>query len=46
MLLNPYFQGTTRRSGAPFWAGSIRPYIPTTSSVNGCMASSMRSPST
>src|SRR5208283_5190621 len=23
--LKPYFQGTTSRSGAPFWAGSSRP---------------------
>ncbi len=46
MLLNPYFQGTTSRIGAPFWFGSIFPYRPTARSVRGCIASSMRSPST
>ncbi len=25
MLLKPYFQGTTSRIGAPFWAGSALP---------------------
>ena len=25
MLLKPYFHGTTRRSGAPFWLGSVAP---------------------
>ena len=25
MLLNPYFHGTTSRSGAPFWFGRTRP---------------------
>jgi hypothetical protein len=46
MPLNPYFQGTISRSGAPFWFGSTLPYNPTAMSVSGCMASSMRSPST
>ena len=46
MLLKPYFQGTTSRSGAPFWFGSGCPYRPTARIVSGCMASSMRSPST
>ena len=44
--LKPYFQGTTSRSGAPFWFGSILPYRPTAISVSGCIASSRRSPST
>jgi hypothetical protein len=25
MLLKPYFQGTTRRRGAPFWLGKVSP---------------------
>ena len=25
MLLNPYFHGTTRRMGAPFWYGLLYP---------------------
>ena len=25
MLLKPYFHGTTRRIGAPFWFGSVLP---------------------
>jgi hypothetical protein len=25
MPLKPYFQGTIRRSGAPFWFGSVLP---------------------
>src|SRR5207245_6648296 len=45
-LLKPYFHGTTTRTGAPFWFGSTRPYMPTVSSVSGCKASSSRSPST
>ena len=28
MLLKPYFQGTTRRIGAPFWFSSVLPYRP------------------
>jgi hypothetical protein len=44
--LKPYFQGTTMRTGAPFWFGSTWPYMPTVSRVSGCMASSMRKPST
>ena len=46
MLLKPYFHGTTMRIGAPFWFGNTSPYMPTVSSVSGCMASSMRRPST
>ena len=46
MLLKPYFHGTMSRSGAPSWLGSTRPYRPTTISASGCIASSMRSPST
>ena len=42
MLLKPYFHGTTRRSGAPFWLGSTSPYSPTHKIASGCMASSMR----
>src|SRR5262249_1482110 len=45
-LLNPYFHGTTIRTGAPFWLGRTCPYIPTVSSVRGCSASSSRRPST
>ncbi|MNW04753.1 hypothetical protein D3C71_2008890 [compost metagenome] len=44
-LLKPYFQGTTRRSGAPFCLGSSFPYIPKASKASGCMASSRRRPS-
>mgnify|MGYP003694336751 CR=1 FL=1 len=44
-LLKPYFQGMTTRIGAPFWLGSTCPYMPTVSSVSGCIASSSRSPS-
>ena len=44
--LKPYFHGTTSRIGAPFWLGMARPYTPTASRVSGCMASSMRRPST
>jgi len=40
--LKPYFQGTTRRSGAPFCLGIASPYMPTARSVRGCMASSRR----
>jgi hypothetical protein len=43
--LKPYFQGTTSRTGAPFWLGSTSPYMPKVSSVSGCIASSMRRPS-
>src|SRR5579863_5076279 len=46
MLLNPYFQGITMRMGAPFWLGSLSPYMPKHSSARGCIASSMRNPST
>ena len=46
MLLKPYFHGTTRRSGAPFWFVSVLPYKPTARIVSGCIASSSRSPST
>jgi hypothetical protein len=46
MPLNPYFQGTISRSGAPFWFGNTLPYRPTAMIVKGCMASSMRKPST
>ena len=46
MLLKPYFHGTTTRIGAPFCAGNTWPYKPTDKIVNGCMASSMRKPST
>ena len=28
MPLKPYFQGTTSRSGAPVWFGSVLPYRP------------------
>ena len=28
MPLKPYFHGTTSRSGAPFWFGSVLPYRP------------------
>src|SRR4051812_41704880 len=28
MLLNPYFHGTTKRTGAPFCGGSCSPYKP------------------
>ncbi|MOA21783.1 hypothetical protein D3C78_1422920 [compost metagenome] len=45
-LLKPYFHGTTNRSGAPFWFGNSRPYIPTARMANGFMASSNRKPST
>src|SRR5205814_9396637 len=45
-LLKPYFQGTTTRTGAPFWLGSTSPYRPKPSSASGCIASSMRRPST
>src|SRR5438552_3135755 len=38
--LKPYFQGTTRRMGAPSWLGSASPYSPTTRSESGCIASS------
>ena len=44
-LLKPYFHGMTTRTGAPFWLGSTWPYMPTVSSVSGCIASSSRSPS-
>ncbi len=44
--LKPYFHGTTSRTGAPFWFGSTSPYTPKVSSVSGCIASSMRRPST
>ena len=44
--MKPYFHGTTSRTGAPFWFGSTSPYMPNASSVSGCMASSMRRPST
>jgi hypothetical protein len=40
--LKPYFHGTTSRIGAPFCAGSARPYSPVASSASGCMASSSR----
>ena len=46
MLLKPYLHGTTSLSGAPFWLGSSAPYNPTAISVSGCIASSMRNPST
>ena len=45
MLLKPYFHGTTSRSGAPFWLGRSRPYMPVARIASGCIASSMRSPS-
>lgn len=45
MLLKPYFHGTTRRNGAPFWLGNSRPYMPTARIARGCIASSMRKPS-
>src|SRR5437879_1653421 len=46
MPLKPYFHGTTRRIGAPFWAGNTSPYSPTERIVSGFMASSIRKPST
>ena len=45
-LLKPYFQGTTARTGAPFWFGKTSPYMPNASKVSGCIASSRRRPST
>ena len=45
MLLKPYFHGTTSRSGAPFWLGMTRPYMPTARIASGCIASSRRRPS-
>ena len=44
--LKPYFQGKTMRTGAPFWFGNTSPYIPKLNSASGCIASSMRKPST
>src|SRR5216684_8577141 len=44
--LNPYFQGTTSRRGAPFCFGSGLPYSPIARIASGWVASSMRSPST
>ncbi|MOA42059.1 hypothetical protein D3C78_1640810 [compost metagenome] len=44
--LKPYFHGTARRNGAPFWLGRTLPYTPNTSIASGFMASSIRKPST
>src|SRR3990167_5701210 len=45
ILLNPYFHGTTKRIGAPFWGKSSLPYNPTAKIVRGFIASSIRNPS-
>ena len=46
MCLNPYFHGTASRIGAPSCFGRSLPYSPVTRIVSGCIASSIRRPST
>ena len=46
MLLKPNFHGTCSRIGAPSCFGITSPYNPTPRMVSGCIASSIRSPST
>src|SRR5262245_16840408 len=46
MLLNPYFQGTTKRIGAPLWGGRGLPYNPVAKMARSFIASSRRNPST
>ena len=45
MFLKPYFQGTTRRIGAPFWFISVFAVEADREKESGFIASSIRSPS-
>ena len=44
--LEPYFQGTARRSGAPFWRGIGLPYRPVAMNASSLVAPAMVRPST
>src|SRR6202022_2913508 len=43
--LNPYFQGSTKRNGAPSCLGTSFPYIPVTRKASSLPASAMVTPS-